>query len=538
MSVFARRRLPLVILATLVLIGCSSKDEPATLGNILPDDTLAWLHLDDLPALETALDEYGLLELLVAELDQPEIREALQAELGLVLADDPRESIHTLLQDVRRADISVHDPLHQGDEEPVFVVHLECVDEAAAGRAVDLVREHADGEVSQLGFTALLIEADGDLTLMIGHTGAHVVLATEGERWGRIMGAVIDPPATGLVDTEDYQRVSDGQAHQIAIFVTPEFQDEMQTFFPMAPGINPASMVPLMEKYGSQHAFVGVDYRVTRLIARQAYEAGGRLAPLYVNPSGKSEFVKWMPAGTFFFDGGLVHDGPPKLELIRELMMDAMNAASGAAGGQMPPLPEDPFAAAEGTLGFSLFDLAERLREVAVAGAESPGWLLLMRARDEAAAQEVLEMFTGNPALGMLTEGEPVTVDDVTLRSFAWPGDSEARQQFIGRRGDTVMMVFQVAGAAAIEEFLAQIGDGALLASAPDHAKAQLGSTACGWVYVDLGGVLAAVGAGLDEELAEMPPALMQRLRTLKAAGLMTMHAGGVSEVVLELGAP
>ena len=536
--VFARRRLPLVILTSLVLIGCSSKDQPDSLGKILPTDTLAWIHLDDLPALETALDEFGLLDLLVAELDQPEVRDELQEELGLVLAADPRESIHTLLQDVRRADISAHDPLHQGDEEPVFVVHLECVDEAAAGRVIDLVREHADGEVSQMGFTALIIEADDDLTLMIGHTGAHVVLATEGERWGRIMGAVIDPPTTGLVDTEDYQRVSDGGAHQIAIFVTPEFQDEMQTFFPMAPGINPMSMMPLMEKYGSQHAFLGVDYLVTRLIARQACEAGSRLAPLYVNPSGESEFVKWMPAGTFFYDGGLIHDGRPKLELIRELMMDAMDAASGAVGDQMPALPEDPFAAAEEILGFSLFDLAERLREVAVAGAESPGWLLLLRANDETAAQEVLEMFTGNPALGMLIEGEPVTVDDITLRSFGWPGDPEARQQFIGRRGDTVMMVFQVAGAAAMEGFLAQIGDGAMLASVPDHAKKQLDSTACGWGYIDLGGVLAAVGADLDEELAELPPALAQRLRALKAAGRMTMHEGGVSELVLELGAP
>jgi len=521
MLAFARRLLPFAILASLVMIGCSSKDQQDSLGKILPADTLAWIHLADLPALETALDEFGLLDLLVAELDQPEVREELQEELGIVLAADPRESIHTLLQDVRRADISVHDPLHHGDEEPVFVVHLECVDEAAAGRAIDLVREHADGEVSQMGFTALLIEADDDLTLMIGHTGAHVVIATEGERWGRIMGAVIDPPATGLVDTDDYQRVSDGQAHQIAIFVTPEFQDEMQTFFPMAPGINPMNMMPLMEKYGSQHGFVGVDYRVTRLIARQACEAGSRLAPLYVNPSGESEFVKWMPAGTFFYDGGLVNDGRPKLELIRELITDAMDATSGAAGDQMPALPEDPFAAAEEILGFSLFDLAERLREVAVAGAESPGWLLLLRTND-----------------GMLTEGEPVTVDDVTLRSFAWPGDPEARQQFIGRRGDTVMMVFQVEDAAAIEGFLAQIGDGAVLASVPDHVKRQLDSTACGWGYIDLSGVLAAVGMDLDEELAELPPALAQRLRTLKAAGRLTMHEGGVSELLLELGSP
>lgn len=539
MLALARRHplLPIALVFVLALVGCG-KDEPATLGKVLPADTLAWLHLDELPAMEAALESYGLMDVIVEELGKPETRAELQSELGLTLADDPRETIHALMQDLRRVDVSMHAPLHADGDDPVAVVHLECADEAAAVRVMDMVREHSDGEVAVGDLMALRISAEGELALVLGHTGAHVVMASEAERWGEVMGGLLDPPAAGLVDTDEYRRVAADDPGQISVYLTPGAQSELSGLGGLAPWISPVPMNELTEKYGSQYAFMTADYLMTRLVSRQALSPGSVLEPLMACASGESRLMGWLPAGTFFYEGWLVENGRQKLELIQKLLIDAMATAGQAAPGQLPPGSEDPILAIEGVLGFSLFDLADRVREVAVAGAESPGWLLMLRAHDEVQAQEIVDMFGRSPALAMIPEGEPVTVGETTLRSFSWPADPEGRLQLLGRHQDTMLMAFQVPDVAAVEAFLAQAGKGALVEAAPEHAERQLEVEACGWGYLDLASLMTAVGADMNEMLEDVPPALAQRLRTLRLAGSMTSQADGVVETVLEMGTP
>ena len=67
--------------------------------------------------------------------------------------------------------------------------------------------------------------------------------------------------------------------------------------------------------------------------------------------------------------------------------------------------------------GFSLDELASRVREVAIAGTDSPGWLLMMRAHDEVQAQEVADLFGGCPLLAMVPEGAPVEVGGSSHRA-------------------------------------------------------------------------------------------------------------------------
>ncbi len=540
MLALARRRLliPAALVALVLLVGCGGKDQPQTMGNVLPTDTLAWLHLDDLPALESALESYGLMDLLVEELDKPGTREEMEAELGIVLAEDPRVTIHALLQELVRADVSAHVPLHEGTEHPVAVVHLECIDEAAAGRVMDLIGKHADAEITVGTHMAFRIDAEDDLSFVLGQHGAHVVVATEAERWGEIMGAVIDPPLTALVDSEGYQRVVGSEAGQVTAYVAPDFQTELRGLGVPHGGINAAAMGPLMDKYGSEYTYLAMDYLLSRILMRQAFTEGSPLEPLMVCADGEAELMTWLPASTFLYEGWLVENGRAKMELIQELITDALGTMSEAAPGQLPPTGDDPIATAEGMIGFSMLDLAERVREVALAGADAPGWLIMLRAHDEIQAQEITDMFTGIPALAMLAEGAPAMVGDTTLRSFAWPGDPEGRVQFIGRHADTMLMAINVADAAAMEAFLGQVGSGGFLGAVPTHASRQLQQPGCGWGYLELSGLLTTLDQNPAEMFEDLPPALAQRLRGLRAAGHGRLLEGGVSETVLETGAP
>jgi hypothetical protein len=545
MLALARRLAPLAVaLLTLAsLLGCG-QEEPTSFGRVLPADTMAWLHLGDLPSLEVALESHGLMDLLVAELDDPETREQLQSELGLTLAEDPRVTVHALLQELRSADVSVHPVLHESTEggptPPAVVVHLECADEAAAGRVLDLVRERADGEIAVGGQMALQINAEDELAIVIGQNGAHVVLSNEAERWGEVMGDLIDPPATGLIDTEAYQRLvpEEGRGTMMA-YVTPEAQAELRGFPMPAPGVDPVTMQALMEKYGSQYAYLSTDYLLGRMVSRQMMTSGSPLEPLMECQSGRSELLRWLPTDTFVYEGWLVENGREKLELIRTLLTDVMGSMSGALPpGQMPPGSEDPVMAVETALGFSLAELADRVREVAIAGTGSTGWLLMMRAHDETQAQEIVDLFGGCPLLAMVPEGEPVEVGGTSLRSFALPTDERGSLQLMGRHDDTMLMAFMVPDAAAIEGFLGQAGQGALMGAVPTHASRQLEQDACGWGYLDLSALLAAVGQGSEDAFDELPPPLAQRLRELRLAGHMAMLEGGVSETVVEIGQP
>jgi len=322
-------------------------------------------------------------------------------------------------------------------------------------------------------------------------------------------------------------------------FITPEAQTELRGLQTPAPGIDPVTMGALMEKYGSQYACLGLDYLLSRLVSRQAMSADSPLEPLMQCESGESVLMKWLPAGTFLYEGWLVENGPQKLALIRDLLADVMGTMSeNTPPGQLPPGAEDPIAALEGALGFSLDELAERVREVAVAGTEEAGWFLLMRAHDEVQAQEVAELFGSSPLLGMIPEGPPVEVGGTTLRSFSWPADEQGRLQLLGRHDDTMLLAIQVPDAAAITDFLGQAGQAALPAAAPAHAADQLEQAAAGWGYLDMAGLLDAVGQDPDEVFADLPPALAERLRKLRVAGHLEMLADGVSQTVLEAGRP
>jgi len=535
---FARHSLFLVVCVLLVsaLVGCSPQSGTDEVGRWLPGDTLAWLHLDEVSAMETALEQAGLLDLLIEELDEPETREDIKENLGIELADDPRETVHAMFQDIRRVDVSAHPPLHAGEVDPAWVFHVDCVDDLAAARIMDMIKPHSDELLTMGAFEMLVVIPDDDHRLFVAQTGAHLVLSDEAEICGAMLGNLIDPPAVSLVDAEEYLLVADSRSHQVRFYMSRAFQSELKGLGGMPPGYNVAAMTPIMDKYGSQTAFVGCDYQITKIVSRQALEPDSPLVPLLDIPAGKSELLAWMPADAFAGEWGLVHEGRQKMELLRQLIVDTMEAAAEVSGETLPPMQADPVTSMEAALGFSLNDAAALVHEWALAGSEL-GYIMFLRAGDEAGAEELLDMLLACPALAMFPEADPLTVGDATMRQYTWPGQPEVGH-YLGRKGDTVMLQLMVKDAVALEAYLGSIGENGLLGNLPGFAAGQLEEEGYGWGFVDVGRLLAAFEQDLDGMLEEVPPALAARLRTLVIAGHALNVGEGRVEMVLEVSGP
>jgi hypothetical protein len=100
------------------------------------------------------------------------------------------------------------------------------------------------------------------------------------------------------------------------------------------------------------------------------------------------------------------------------------------------------------------------------------------------------------------------------------------------------MLIFMAKDTETVLAFAAGAGESSLADAAPEHGRRQLAARGCSWGYLDVGAMLASLEIDVDDKMAELPPALAQRLRSLRAAGHMDMPGDGISEVVIEMGQP
>jgi hypothetical protein len=142
------------------------------------------------------------------------------------------------------------------------------------------------------------------------------------------------------------------------------------------------------------------------------------------------------------------------------------------------------------------------------------------------------------PALAMMGPGEPTTLAGAEGLLWPVPMDRSGKVVFMGRHGDAMVLVAGARDQAAVESWLAGLGQGALTDGAPAHVRQALDQRGHGWGYLDLAGLMAVVGKNMDDELAELPPALAARLQTAVIAGHARSLEGGVVETVVRFGEP
>lgn len=532
--VLGPRRLAVAALLVVLAAGCSRG--PADLGKVLPADTLFWLRLDRLDTLEGALVQHGLMDLVVARLREPATRENVADVLGITLGDDPRADVHALLASLRRADVTLH-PARPGAATPDLRLFacLEARDAAAANAVAAILARRAAGTETWDGATVHLLRA-GDQTVYLVQDAARLLVANDADLLRTLRGRLAAAPDRGLAGTASYRRVRGDRDHDLAAYLTPEFQSAL-TWPRGAPGApDPAALAPLMEKYGSQVIWLGADYLFTRVVMRTALTEGSALEPLLDNPSGSSRLADWLPADTYAGEIVRVHDGARKLALVKQLFREVLAAMP--AGEALPPLAMDPFATLEAGLGASLEELAGLVEEAALAAATGPGFLLLLRAASEADAERLQTVLGTSAMLGFLVEGEPREAGGVSVRTFTAPMDPEGRAIALGRKDATVLIVVAPRSLADLDAFLSGLGGQGLVAAVSQPARRQLAAAGYGWFVLDAAGLVRTWDVPLDTALVDVPPPLAARLRSLVMGAHARITDGSVSETVVEISGP
>ncbi len=518
----------------LVLVSCSPA--PRGIDRALPDDTLFWMRLDRLATLEAALDQQGLMDLLVAELDKPDRRDHVLTDLGLAISDDPRADIHAVMADLVRADVTVHPAA--GDTttgDPRVFVSLEAKDEAAASNLEAFLVEHAR-ETRAWDDTPVHVLGDADDPVLVWRDGVRLLASDDPDLLREMRARLEDAPDPGLVGTDDYQRCHRDSDHDLQVYVAPEFQNLAGWPFDASTAYTAPGMHSLMEKYGSQASWMGIDYLLTGMVVRSTYEPGSVLIPFTECPSGRSQLLDQLPADTYAAEVCLVHEGARKATLFKELYREVMAANPSSAA--MNPMAAAPFEVVESTLGFTLEDIMGPLAEVAFAGVPDAGFVVLLRTHDETEGEAMYDRFGASPVLNFLSEGEPRDISGCRLRTFHSPMDAEGRVFALGHRGDTVMLVVAAKTTAGLDAFVSGEQVGKLPDAAPAPAKAHLQGEAYGWFMTDMAGLAAEWDIPLDEVFEDLPPAVAARLATLVVGGHTVVPSPGTVEAVFEMSGP
>ena len=530
-------------LCLILVLAPACAPDRADLGRVLPTDTLLWLTCRNLETLETDLEQLGVMPLIVAELEDPEVRRQLTGDWGLALTDDPRADIHAVFSRLARLDVTLH-PAPADTTAllamPALAVWLQAADEEAAQQLAAYLGDRASGH-EVWGETDVHAMPAGGQSLWALRVGERLVACSDRGTLrllhGRLTGDMAADPAAGLAGTPAYERVRGEPSRDVEVYLSEEVT--ARGFWPL-PGLPaPAGPDParIMARYGSQTLWLGMDYLVTEFISRTAVAPDSRLATLMDGPAVTADLVSRLPADTHAAQVMALHEPAAKLALIREIYTEM--AAESPAVQQGLPLATDPFAGAAAVLGFTLEDLASELTELAIAGAGEPRVVVLMRAQDEAAAARVQAMLGGSPALGFLAEEEPHTATDVSLRVFR-AAMSEAGELFaLGRRGDTVMLLMLAEDVSEFDTYLASLAAGATLAdAAPPMAGPHLAAPGQSWLYLDLARLASAWELPLEEGLARLPQPLGERLRGLVVAGHTVMIEPGLTETVMSISGP
>jgi len=519
----------------LLLPACAP--EPVDYGTVLPADCLLWIKAQRLETIEDALERQGLMELLVAELEKPEVRAQIQDDWGVGLTDDPRADLHALLSRLRRLDVAMHPGPAEGLLAlPQLSVCLEPVDHPSAVQFEAFLANLADTSLARGEATVHVLPAGDDALFVLRH--ADRLVAASSDSLLRALHARFQaPPDSGLVTTADYRRVRGEASHDLEVYAAAGLGKH--PFWPLQ-GPQAAAMAglgPALEKYGEQTTWAGVDYLLTEWVTRAAVPADRSLAALMAGPAVASELLDHLPADAYAAQSVALHEPVAKVRWMKKIYRDMQGAAP--PGQARSPLAAAPFEALEAALGFTLEDLAGELAEVAIAGTREPRAVALLRARDAAAAGRVLGMLAASPALGFLVEGEPAIAGDDTLRTFTAPMDELGRVHAFGRRGDIVTLLLMADGPEALTGYLERRRVGATLRDAvPPLAAPHLGARASSWFVLDLARLAAAWDLDLAQVLAELPAPLAERLQTLVAAGHALAPEPGLTHTVMSVSGP
>ncbi len=546
MRSLARPRRALAALFCLVLIlalapGCAP--DRADLGEALPTDTLMWLTCRNFGTLEADLQQLGVMPMIVAELEDPDVRRQLTDDWGLELTDDPRADIHAVLSHLARLDVTLHPAAADTTAlmaMPALALWLEAADEVAAGQIEAFLDHLATGREAWAETEVLELPA-GDRSLWALRVD-HLLIACSDRDvlrllHGRLTGATEADPVVGLATTAEYRRVRGEPSRDLELFLSEEVTARGLWPLPGLPAPAGPDPARIMARYGSQTLWAGMDYLMTGFVSRTAVDPDSRLATLTDTPAVTPDLVSQLPADTHAAQVTALHEPVQKLELIREIYAEV--AAESPAVQQGLPLAADPFAGAAALLGFRLEDLATELREMAVAGASEPGVVVLLRGHDEDAARRVQTMLGGSPALGFLAEQATRTVGELSLRVFTAPMGEDGRLFALGRRGDTVMLLMLAEDVTEFDTYLETVAAGATLVdAAPPMAGPHLAVPASTWVYVDLARLAAAWDLDLEAGLADVPAPLADRLRRLVMAGHSVTVEPGLSETVMSISGP
>jgi hypothetical protein len=511
------------ILATLALglAGCAS-ERPAEVGDLLPADTLLWLRCQHLDTLDEALERQGLMDLIVEELNQPEVRRELADDWGLSLTDDPRRDIARVLGHLARVDVS----LHPGDAEalitvPEVAIVLEARDEAAADTLEAFVAGIAP--TSEVwGETTVHRVPTGDEQILVLRHGRRL-LASPQDSLLRTLHAALDvPPAVALAATAEYRRARGDGDHDVELYLASAL--EMGGFWP---AVGPqaamlADLDPALEKYGAKTAWLAMDYLLGDGTVRTFVPTDSPLAPLLDDPPVSPRTLAALPADTYAMEVVTLHEPARKVTLLKEIVGEVMAATT--PHSDVPPLAQAPIQAAEAALGMPLEDLVADLTEVAIAGASEPGVVVLLRTADAAAAGKLEAALAASPALAFLQQGSPHTAGEVVLRTFRTSVDGEGPVHALGRRGETVMLLAMADDLSELDTYLRGLEAGTSVADAvPALVTEHLEQRGHAWFMLDLQRLAAAWDLDLAEGLADLPPPLAQRLATLVMAGHVAM---------------
>ncbi|MDD5719251.1 MAG: hypothetical protein PHQ53_06150 [Candidatus Krumholzibacteria bacterium] len=515
--------------------GCARKT-PADRAAALPTDTLFWLRIDNPPALETSLQRHGVWDLLVAELDRTEVRETLSETLGVTVSADPAVDLHTLLASLASIDVSLHPPVADADEADYrFGIRVTAHKEelladlaAAAARRATATRDLAGATVHLLTFGE-----DQDQTLWVWWADRTLLAANDGDLLASLHSRLARPADAGLAGTTAYRQAQDGKEHDLRLYLSPDFPGAVPTILRGPAAASLPAMPSLVEKYGSQALYLGLDYGLTRMVMRATMAPDSPLLPLFTYDDRKSRLLAQLPADTYACLLQLVQVDARKAEIFNELLQDVMAAAPQQE--QLPVPVDDPLAMMETMLGFALADAALLTTEIAVAGTASLSLLTLLHTESPADAERLLGMLLSSPALAFLPNAGEREVAGAVLHTYSLPMDPQGRLHGLARRDQTVMMLIGAESAADLDACLAGGAPG-LSNALPPEVRKHLGGSGHGWSYVDIAAMAQAHGGLLDDIASDLPAPLAQRLRNLVLSARVTAPSPGVAEWVMELG--
>jgi len=394
-------------------------------ATVLPDDTIVYFRVSDLPEVWERLDEKGTTEKFReffqenAELTEEEVAE-YEAMLRRV------RSVHYSFHGLRKRKYGAAPKL-------LFIADIGAdtpLDEFLPKHATDKLTQATEHNGVQLYEMKEKTRRKSDLTALFASSHGKVLMASDKGTLEDVLDALADGRRDSLAKNDDFQRVTGGAGgRDCTVYVS------VRRALDLAKTQMPPRLRQMVEPAwkslgvgGIECLAVSGDIGAKTASARVLMDPESAIYELIAQPATERKVVDYLPETTLACVAVGVGDGKAALRSLKEAMSDVVRKALSAQGppGARPGRGldvDEELKQIERQFGIDLEDAAGLVKEVGVFVGDRPGLntvAAFVQVTDDAEAERMLERVTKKLTGGRDTVRKHKGVAIHTAGPIAW----------------------------------------------------------------------------------------------------------------------